>query len=128
MNNTYFTLFAHIASAAFVSAAPTDDPTAAIKWSQVIDISTVAGADADAKLSAAQKELAAKGGGVVFFPPGEYRFKESILLLDGIVLRGAPPTAGSDASKDSYQLGSKLEFPKYQYKAEGDGTPIDTAF
>ena len=136
MNNTYLTLFAHIASAAFVSAVPTDDPTAALKqpwtaalkWSQVIDISTVAGADADAKLAAAQKDLAAKGGGVVFFPPGEYRFKESILLLDGIVLRGAPPAAESDVRKDTYQLGSKLEFPKYQYKAEGDGTPIATAF
>ena len=83
-----------------VLAMPTDNPTASVKlpwtselkWSQVIDITTMAGADADAKLVAAQQSLAAQGGGVVFFPPGEYRFRDSIRLLDGIILRGAAPT------------------------------------
>ncbi len=99
-----------------------------MKWSQVVDITTVAGADTDARLAAAQKELAARGGGVVFLPAGEYRFKDSIRLLDGIILRGTPPTGEGDARKDAYQLTSRIEFPKYQFKAEGDGTPLDTAF
>lgn len=130
------TLIAFTFGASFLAAAPVDDPaaslklpwTADIRWSQVVDITTMSGADADAKLAAAQRDLAARGGGVVFFPPGEYRFKESILLLDGIVLRGAPPEKESDARKEGYQLASRLEFPRYQFKAEGEGTPIDTAF
>ncbi len=119
-----------------IAATPTDDPAAAlklpwtsgIKWSQVVDIGQVPGAGADEKLAKAQEQLAAKGGGVIYFPPGEYRFGQSILLKDGIVLRGAPPAGETDARKDGYRLGTRFEFPKYQYKAEGNGTPIDTAF
>jgi hypothetical protein len=129
-------LTAFAASAAFLASAPSDDPTAALKqpwtaalkWSQVVDLSTQPGAGADEKLAAAQKELSAKGGGVIYLPPGEYRFKDSIRLLDGIILRGAAPTGEGDARKDSYQLTSRIEFPKYQFKAEGEGTPTDTAF
>ncbi len=102
--------------------------TAELKWGQVIDISAAPGANVTEKLAAAQKELAGKGGGVVYFPPGEYRFEDSISLADGIVLRGADPTGGTNALKDSYALGSRLEFPKYEFKGSGDGTPIDTAF
>lgn len=118
------------------AAPPTDDPAAALRltwtatlpWANVIDLSSVAGSGPDEKLAAAQNQLAAKGGGVVYFPPGEYRFKDSIKLLDGIILRGAPPAAEKDARNDGYRLESRLEFPKYEFKAEGDGTPNDTAF
>ena len=41
----------------------------------------------------AQAQLAAKGGGVVCFRPGLYRFTDSIRLKDGLVLRGADPLA-----------------------------------
>jgi hypothetical protein len=131
------TLFAFLVLPTVINAAsPSDDPTAplkqpwtsSLKWSQVIDITAVPGADADAKLAAAQKELTARGGGVVFFPPGEYRFQESIRLMDGVVLRGAPPSGETDARKEGYQLASIIEFPKYMFKTSGDGTPIDTAF
>jgi len=135
MRSPGFILICHIAATVFATAAPTNDPAAAfglpwtsdIKWSQVVDVTHMPGADTDAKLAAAQKELASRGGGVVFFPPGAYRFRESIRLLDGVVLRGAPP-AEADARKDEYQLASRIEFPKYQFSAEGDGTPIGTAF
>lgn len=86
------------------------------------------GADTGAKLDAAQRQLAAKGGGVVYFAPGEYRFKDSIKLLSGIILRGAAPTRETDARKDGYRLESRLEFPKYEFGPEGDGTPNSTAF
>jgi hypothetical protein len=136
MNNAIFLLTAFFATALVVSAAPIENPAAvlklpwtdAIQWSQVIDISTVVGADADAKLVAAQEKLAAQGGGVVFFPAGNYRFRDSIRLKDGIILRGAPPPGETDARKDNYRLGTIFEFPKYEFKAGGDGTPIDTAF
>ncbi|MEO8615490.1 MAG: right-handed parallel beta-helix repeat-containing protein [Luteolibacter sp.] len=102
--------------------------TAGLKWSQVLDISTIPGSDVDMKLATAQQQLSAKGGGVVYFPPGLYKFKQSILLKDGIILRGATPAAPGDARKESYQLSSHFEFPKYEFKDSGDGTPLDTAF
>jgi hypothetical protein len=119
-----------------VAATPSEDPTASYKlswtanlaWPKAIDITTVEGADADAKLAVAQAKLAGQGGGVVFFPAGEYRFKNSIKLKDGIILRGEAPAGITDARKEGYRLGSVLEFPKYEFIASGDGTPIDTAF
>lgn len=125
-----------VALASVRAAVPTGDPaaglqlpwTGTIKWSQVVDITTIAGADADAKLTTAQQQLVARGGGVVFFPAGEYRFKETIRLLDKIVLRGAPPGGVCDARRDDYRLSTRIEFPKYEFKAEGDGTPNATAF
>jgi len=65
---------------------------------------------------------------VVFFPPGTYHFKQSVKLKDGVVLRGAPPSGETDARIEGYRLESILEFPKYEFKASGDGTPIGTAF
>lgn len=131
-----FCVLSLLLMAVHASALPADDPaaglklpwTSSLKWAKVVDISTAPGADADAKLAAVQKDLAAQGGGVVYFPPGEYRFKDSIRLLDGIILRGAPPAGVTDARKETYQLQSRIEFPKFQFKAEGDGTPIDSAF
>jgi hypothetical protein len=123
-----------LASLSF-AAPPTDDPAAEYKLSwtsklplaNVIDISTQAGADWDEKLSAAQAELSGKGGGTVYFPAGNYEFKQSIKLKSKILLRGEAPKS-ADATKDSYSLSSKLEFPKYEAKSSGSGTPIDTAF
>jgi hypothetical protein len=116
------------------AGAPTNNPvahlklawTGEIKWSNVVDITQVPGQDLDEKLTAAQALLAAKGGGVVYFPPGVHRFKESIQLLDGIILRGADPGPVTKAHDEQYAPPSKLEFPKYEFKAEGDGTPLST--
>jgi len=117
---------------------PTNDPasplnlgwTGKLKWDQVIDITSIEGANGwGGSLMAAQEKLTEKGGGggVVYFPPGEYRFEDHIELKDGIILRGADPKGGS-AKDDSYQPLSRIEFPKYQPLLKGDGTPIDTAF
>ena len=62
--------------------APTDDPTAALKlpwtgelkWAAVVDVTRFPGATADEKLANAQAAVVMKGGGVVYFPAGEYRF------------------------------------------------------
>ncbi len=116
--------------------APTADPAAALKlpwtgdlkWIRVTDVTGVPGADDDARLAAAQAAVAAAGGGVVYFPPGTYRFKDSILLLDGVVLRGADPGPVARAHDEAYAPPARFEFPKYAFSDQGDGTPIGTAF
>jgi hypothetical protein len=119
-----------------VAAPPNNDPAAAYKlpwtaklaWQNAIDITAAEGADADAKLASAQAKIAGQGGGVVFFPAGTYHFKQSIKLKDGVVLRGVSPVGEIDARKEGYKLGTRFEFPKYEFKASGEGTPIDNAF
>lgn len=110
------------------TALPTDDPTAElglawttkIHWGRVVDITRMSGDTWEARLQEAQKRLAAEGGGVVYFPPGEYRFTESLEIGDGIVLRGANPDPANPAS-DRYAPAARLEFPKYTPMLSGSG-------
>ncbi len=124
----------------FASAAegqpPTDNPLAAYKqawtdklpWGNVVDVTTCDAKTTDDLLAVAIGQLIAKGGGgVVYFPAGTYTFAKSITLPNGIILRGAASKERS-ALKEAYQPLTKFEFPKYEYKAAGDGTPLDTAF
>ena len=124
--------------ASFAAEIPSDDPSAALglawtgnlKWNQVIDISSIDGEGKywDGRLVAAQKLLSEKGGGIVYFPAGEYHFEDFIRLGDNIVLRGARPAGKMSAQDNSYALPSKLVFPEYVPLFRGDGSPIDTAF
>lgn len=115
---------------------PTDDPMAELKldwtrqipWGRVINIATAPGQTVEDKLAAAQTELAKKGGGVVYFPAGVYTFTKSIKLQNGIVLRGADPGKVRSAHDEHFALATRFEFPKYDFKAEADGTPIASAF
>jgi len=117
------------------SSVPTDNPVARLKlpwtdkvaWGRVIDIKDVPGDSWQAKLDTAQARLVADGGGVVYFPPGEYRFADSLAIQTGIVLRGANPEH-SDASSSRYSLATRFEFPQYEPSFSGSGTSIDTAF
>jgi hypothetical protein len=114
---------------------PKDDPLAEFKqpwtkelaWGQSIDILAVKGETIDEKLINAQS-LLAKTGGVVNFPAGTYKFREHIQLLNGIILRGEAPKGLTSAWNEKYALGTKFEFPKYQFIPEGDGTSISKAF
>jgi hypothetical protein len=116
-------------------AVPTVNPAARLKlpwtdqlaWSRVLDITSNPGDSWEAKLDAAQQRLLTEGGGVVYFPPGEYQFTDSLKIRTGIVLRGAEPEHGT-ASSDHYSLATRFEFPKYEPRLADDGTPIDTAF
>jgi hypothetical protein len=83
------------------------------------------GADDDERLERAQDAL--PDGGVVLFPPGTYRFSKDIRIRTGVVLRGAD-SAAKDGRDAAYDPPSKLEFPKYAPRLEGEGTPIETAF
>jgi hypothetical protein len=124
------------ARAANDAAPPNDDPlaryklawTGKIRWSQVIDFSKQPGANDDERLAAAQQILVKRGGGVVYFPAGTYRFRESIWLQNGVVLRGAAPPAGTSAHDAAYALPTKFEFPRYQAKMSGDAAVVDAAF
>ena len=61
-------------------------------------------------------------------PIWTWRFDDDIHIRDGIILRGADPEGTTDARQEGYDPPTKFEFPRYQPKFEGEGTPIDTAF
>ena len=115
---------------------PTDNPVAycklpwtdQIQWANVLDVTQVPGKDILEKIANAQDRLAAQGGGVVYFPPGSYPIGDTIRLRDGVVLRGADPAPGSRAHEERYAPPSRLEFPKFVFSDQGNGTPVDTAF
>lgn len=117
------------------SPLPTDNPAAtyklgwidAVPWANVVDVTQMPGADLLDKIEAAQQRLE-KSGGVVYFPPGTYRIRDHIRLRTGIVLRGANLAKGTQARDENYAPPSRLEFPQYHFKAEGTGTPVETAF
>ncbi len=130
-----FLLILLLATPVLGAAAPTDDPaaryglewTGQVAWDRVVRIDQVEGADDDARFAAARARLAEKGG-VIFFPPGEYRFRGDLVLADGVVLRGADPAGVTDARKEGYAPPTRFLFPKYQPTFTGDGTPVATAF
>lgn len=124
------------AGSAPAQGGPTNDPLAPcglpwtkdVRWANVVSIAQVPGPSLEARFEAAQAQLAAKGGGVVYFPAGTYAFREDLRIRDGIVIRGADPKGITDARKEGYDLPTRFEFPRYVPKLEGEGTPISTAF
>jgi hypothetical protein len=65
---------------------------------------------------------------VVYFPPGVYRFRDTLRLLDGIILRGAAPTQATAARDPGYTLATQFEFPRYEFHHAGQGADIASAF
>ncbi|MGL5194814.1 MAG: glycosyl hydrolase family 28-related protein [Chroococcales cyanobacterium] len=118
---------------------PTDNPIAEkysndsypwtnqIKWNCVYNIEDFNGRTIVARFNAARDAAAANGGGVVYFPAGTYSFEDSITLKNGVVLRGEIPSV-NDAKNSGFNPHSKLQFPKYEPRLSGNGTPNDTAF
>ena len=116
--------------------APTDNPIATfykgpegypawtdgVRWSNVIDMKTYANGKNDfEKFENARDELAAKGGGVLYYPAGSYDFKDmpadgpkgrGLLLRNGVVIRGEAPTndESSHAKDFKLTLGTKFLF------------------
>ena len=123
---------------AAAAGAPTSNPLAALRlaWTDklrcglVVDITAVPGEGGfwDERLEKAQQAVVARGGGVVFFPAGEYRFARDIKLLSGVILRGAEPAGASSALDEKFSPPSKIEFPKYTPSFTANGTPTDSAF
>ncbi len=99
-----------------------------IKWSNVVSITDYEGETAEERFRKAQAVVSAKGGGVVYFLAGVYKFSDSLSVKDGIVIRGADPVGVADARDSSYNPPTRFEFSKYIPSFKGEGTPIDTAF
>lgn len=115
---------------------PADDPvaryglawTGALRWGTVVSIEDFPGPSLLARFEAAQAAVVARGGGVVYFPPGVYRFEDGIALASGVVIRGADPGPITDARREGYDPPTRFLFPRYQPRLEGNGTPIESAF
>lgn len=101
-----------------------------LKWSNVVDVTRTAGSGKywDKRLAEAQEQLARAGGGVIYFPRGDYHFEHHIRLKDGVILRGTSPRDANSAHDSKYRLETRFEFPQYRPSFKGNGTPIDTAF
>jgi len=118
-----------------LAAAPTDNAVASfydgadgypawtdgLKWATVIDMAHYAkGKTNFEKFENARDELAAKGGGVLFYPAGTYDFSEGpfdgangrgLMLRSGVVIRGESPSGKPNASKDGkLELKTKFVF------------------
>ena len=114
---------------------PTDNPVASfygsdpgypawtdrIGWNNVIDMSVFgeAGLSDFEKFEAARDQLAAQGGGVLYYPGGTYDFSDApmdgpdgrgLMLRSGVVIRGAAPTGDGDATDGDLQLPTRFEF------------------
>ncbi len=81
----------------------------------------------DAALDSAMADVNTHGGGVVYFPAGDYDFLRNVQIPDGVVLRGDMPLV-NNAKSDSFAPPSHLNFPKYEPVFSGDGTPNSSAF
>ncbi|WP_017662387.1 glycosyl hydrolase family 28-related protein [Baaleninema simplex] len=98
-----------------------------IRWQCVYNIEDFPGNSLDERFRVARDTASNNGGGVVYFPAGTYRFSENLELADGVVLRGATP-AVTDAKSSEFRPPTRLEFPKYEPRFSGNGTPNETAF
>ncbi|MDJ1182771.1 right-handed parallel beta-helix repeat-containing protein [Roseofilum casamattae] len=103
------------------------DWTNTLKWNCLYNIQDFPGETSDRKFANAKATALARGGGVIYFPAGEYRFADDLVLDDRIILRGDPPSVDR-ATADEFKPPSHLIFPQYIPQLSGNGTPNETAF
>ncbi len=113
---------------------PTDNPVATyysgpegypawtdrIFWDRVVDMEVLGrGRSAFEAFEEARDALAARGGGVLYYPPGVYDFSDmpadgprgrGLLLPSGVVLRGATPVTSPDATDGFLPLQTTFVF------------------
>ncbi len=114
--------------------APTDNPVAAyysggfgypawtdrIEWERVINMAEYAKGKTDfERFENARDELAAQGGGVLYYPAGTYDFSKGpfdgpdgrgLMLRSGVVVRGEAPKGKPRATGGKLQLPTKFVF------------------
>ncbi len=80
-------------------------------------------------LAAIMNGISTGGGGVLYFPAGDYIFDFDVYLPSNVVLRGAtPPADKQDALLNTFSPPTHFIFPKYLYNNSGVGTARQTAF
>lgn len=91
--------------------------SSSIAWSCVYSISDYAGASDDVKFVAAQNDAVRNGGGVVYFPPGDYYFQGHMYLNSTVSIRGAPDSrpAHTGPIPGTLAPASRLHCPLYQH-------------
>lgn len=122
-------LFAGVLSTLAVAQAPTNNPylarypkaglghwTDSLKWANITDITTASGVVNNgvvdlAAFNALTESISNAGGGVVFFPAGEYFFGDDVKLPSGVILRGEE--VDGNATEATFRPASKLRFPQY---------------
>ena len=115
------------------AAPPTDNPVATyyagggwpawtdrIHWDQVIDMAAYPkGRTAFEKFEQARDDLAARGGGVLYYPAGTYDFSDGpfdgpdgrgLMLKPGVVIRGEVPKGRPKATTGRLDLPTKFVF------------------
>lgn len=122
---------------------PTTDPAARYgigwtsepAWARVVVVTNYAGASWDERFAAAQADLSAQGGGVIYFPPGTYAFTNTLRLDSHVILRGGAPDRRGvrgerivSARDGEYLPSTRFRFPAFVPTREGTGTPVASAF
>jgi hypothetical protein len=144
MTNLLKTAAILLFSSTALLAQPTDNPyrtrynpithwTDSLKWSTVTDVTTLSNVVAQdgtvdsLALQNALTTISNAGGGVLYFPPGEYKFGYDLYIPTGVILRGETPTV-ANATDNNFRPATKFIFPKYEPVLSGNGTPNNTAF
>ncbi len=122
------------AGVARAETPPTDNPVATfysdnagypawtdrIRWSNIIDMKAFDQGKTDfERFENARDQLAAKGGGVLYYPGGTYNFSDGpfdgpggrgLMLPSGVVIRGEAPTGKPLATSGRFDLPTKFVF------------------
>lgn len=87
--------------------------------------------DPDSLFMVLKSRLLKQSGGVIYFPPGDYEFRDHIEIPAGIIIRGSDPSRTdlfnpavpdkvlvpvTDARDHRYELESRIHFPVYDGK------------
>lgn len=136
---TFLTILILVLAFRVSAQLPTDNPylsfypdvnhhwSQQINWHNIHSITEYTGATWDDQLDNAQADLASQGGGIIYFPAGEYQFKEDINLKSCIILRGATPT-NQNATVNNFAPPTRFIFPKYNHTETDTGGDVSTAF
>ncbi len=91
-----------------------------IKWNATINMAAYTrGENCFEKFENARDQLAAQGGGILYYPAGVYDFSEGpfdgpngrgLMLKPGVVIRGETPNAAGRALDESFSLPTKFVF------------------
>lgn len=108
--------------------------TDSLKWNNIVNAQEVTdligenGIVDSVTLQNVIVELHETGGGVLFFPAGNYYFDYDIVLFSGVILRGEAYGIDNNAHSNDFRPPTKFNFPKYNPSFEGYGTDNNTAF